>query len=433
VLEVIALVLAALVSGVLLRGARYRLFVVLLLVTEFYYVDFGGGKARVYHFVAIPVVLALVRYVPRLLGSRGFVAVSMFAAVNLVAVLASEAPEAAGASYLSLLANINVALAIALILVAGKVDAPGLKRLILSVTLVSVAWGAVQIAAARFGLDLALSEQQAAQIAIGFGPGFRTEANTFGKYMVVPLLLFLPDYLEGGRARRMALSYAAFLAGMLMNFTRTAIYGVAVAMVFVFLWYLRRRKALRLAAGGMKLAPFAAVGIALALGGLVSVSEYAVHKASNLFSREEVLAGGSSAYRLAMMEIVIDDAFSSAKSTIIGRGWGQTRTEFQGTDVQAGGGDLVNVLGYGGLIGVAAYVGMMLAAFVAAWRTARSSLNPERARLGQGVMFALVGVFMTAQMAGYLIAPEFWLLIGVCIFLGVKERAAPSALRPQGG
>jgi hypothetical protein len=91
------------------------------------------------------------------------------------------------------------------------------------------------------------------------------------------------------------------------------------------------------------------------------------------------------------------------------------------------------VLGYGGLIGVAAYVGMMLVAFVVAWRTARCSLNPERASLGQGVMFALVGVFMTAQMAGYLIAPEFWLLIGVCIFFGVKERAAPSALRPQGG
>lgn len=35
-------------------------------------------------------------------------------------------------------------------------------------------------------------------------------------------------------------------------------------------------------------------------------------------------------------------------------------------------------------------------------------------------MFALIGIFCTAQMAGYLITPEYWLLIGLSIYLSVN-------------
>jgi hypothetical protein len=414
---------AAVIVVVLSLAGRnlYRLFIVVLLMTEFYYIPLGGGNARIYHFGSVLVLLRLAKHIPRLLTSRVFVALLAFVAVNLCAIVVSDAPEKAALSFLGFSANLSVAMATALILITGKLDLVSLKKVIMSVTLASVAWALVQVLASRLaGINLALSPMQVEQIAVGFGPGFRTEANTFGKFMVVPLLLFLPDYVEHRRAGIGRL-YAVFAVGILMNFTRSAIFGIGLALAAVVRWYRQRGRLVLLARKGARLAVPLTLVVALMVGGVLGFSEYAQYKIANFFNEHELLEGGSSAFRLRMMQFVIDGALSSTRKFIIGNGWGQTRFHLYDVEVQAGGGDLVNVLGYSGAFGVAAYLVYSMLSITAARRVARFS-SSERARFAEGLMFALLGVFFTAQIAGYLIAPEYWMLIGFSIFVEVTER-----------
>lgn len=429
-LETLALALTVLLPALLLRRRPYGAFFVILLTTEFYYIEIGGGFARPYHFAAVVVVLLLARHLPRLLTSRVFLALLAFVAVNLCAIILSDRPERALGSFGLFAANLAVAMAAALILAAGKVDAGSFKRIVLAVTAVGVFWGLLQIAAFRVaGISLALSPLQEYQISLGFGPSFRTEANSFGKYMMLPFLMFLPDYIELRRAKGLGRIYLVFIVGILMNFTRTSIYGLAITLLFIAVWYATGGRLILLSAKAAKIATAAAVGVGLMLGGFVNVSDYAQHKLGYLLSEEEILGGESSSYRLDMMRLIVDDALSDTKKTLIGNGWAQTVYSYKGQEVRAGGGDVIAVLGYAGLIGVLAY---LLYTFTAVWsaaKIARTRDSSERTRFAEGVMFALIGAFCAGQMAGVLIAPEYWLLVGVAIYLGSEvRRRAPLAL-----
>jgi len=409
------------------RSIFYQLFFVVLLTTEFYYIEVGGGIARLYHFFAVLVVISLFRSIPLLFKSKVFLALLFFVMINLLAVSLSDQPGAALASLTSLLANLAVAMATALILVRNKIDLDAFKRLLINLTLLSVVWGVIQIIAASGGLVLALSQQQEAQIQIGFGPGFRTEANAFGKYMLLPFLLFLPAYLKNPRNRKLRYAYLIMTVGILMNFTRSAIYGLMVALLFVFMWYAVQGKLALVFTRAAKIAMVVALGLALMLSGAVQTSGYAIHKLENFFNKEEILEGGSSAYRLMAMEAVIDSTVNDSKRLIIGNGWGQTYVEIQGQVVQAGGADFVNCLGFGGIAGVLCYLLYSWLALLTLARAARRTADPDQAMIAEGLLFAFVGMFVTGMMSGYLISPEYWILIGASIYVGIigKSRRKP--------
>lgn len=410
----------------MLRQKFYSLFFVILLTTEFYYIQIGGGIARVYHFMAVLVILLLARHIPRLFSSKVFVALMVFVGVNLCAIILSDAPQEALTSFLAFSANVSVAMATALILLTRRVKLASFKRIILAVTLISILWGLIQIIAFRFlGVDLALSPEQAFQTAQGFGPAFRTEANTFAKYMVFPFLLFLPEYIEYKRIRHINWIYIAFLIGILMNFTRSSIYGMGIAFIFIVCWYAQRNKLFLLTTRSMKIVAVVVLGIFLMISGIVNVSEYAQYKLVNFFNQEEILEGGSSGYRLDMMQLILTDALSNNKKMIIGNGWAQTNYYYNDQRVKAGGGDVVTLLGYAGVLGVGAYLLYMLLAARSARKTVRTSEDLEVSSFAEGVLFALVGIFCTGQMAGYLITPEYWMLIGLAIYLSVHRRSSP--------
>lgn len=431
-LEAFALTLAVLLLLFVFRNKFYEMFFVILLTTEFFYVPVGGGIARLYHFFALLVLLLLFRHLPKLFDSKVFWALLVFVGINFCAIVFSGAPSAAMKSFFAVISNIGVAMATALILVAGKVNLTTLKKVILTVTLLSILWGLIQIVAYRFGgLNLALAYEQIRQISDGFGPAFRTEANTFGKYMVLPFLLFLPEYIEHKRIKNINWVYLAFLVGILMNFTRTSIYGTGVALFFVFFWYAKNGKLSLLSQKSVKMAVVIAVGIVLVNSGVLNISDYAVYKINNLFNQEEILEGGSSGFRLDMMRFVVDDALTDSKKMLIGNGWGQTFHWYHGRDVRAGGGDIISILGYAGLFGVCGYLLYMIAAFNASRKTSVKGQSCTTGSFAEGVMFALIGVFCVGQMAGYIIMPEYWLLIGLAIYLSlnISTQETPAVLK----
>lgn len=405
------------------------LFFVLLLCSEFYYIQVGEGIARPYHFMAVLVVFFLSQSIPMLFKSSVLFPLLLFVFIQLIAAAFSDRPSAAFASLTSMLANFGVAMATALILIRGKVSLVMLRKIILTVTTVSILWGLIQIIAFRSGgATLALSEQQIAQIQEGFGPGFRTEANTFGKFMILPFLLFLPDYIKNRKTASMNGIYLLFLIGILMNFTRTSIYGISVAFVFIVFRYIRQKKISKFVIRTTLIVVIIGVGLIAILNSGAGVSEYAKHKILNLFSQEEILEGGSSGYRLDSMHAALNATLSSTKRIVIGNGWGQSHSEVRTVEVQAGGGDCLDVFNFSGVVGVLAYLVYTLAIFFSAKRASHSVQDFCKAQFAEGLMFAIVGMFCTAQIAGIIITPEYWLVVGICIYLGVKPKLKRSVL-----
>lgn len=412
------------------RSSLYLVFVVVVLTTEFFYINVAGGIARPYHFLAIIFVLFLGGTIPRLLSSRIFLMLLLFVLVNFFAAAFSSQPGAAVASLTSFLANIAVAMATAMMLLSHRISLFNLLTVIRWVTIISVAFAIVQVVAGKAGFSLGLSPEQKRQIAIGFGPAFRTEANTFGKYLTLPFMLFLPFYLRDRRDRKLRFLYLIMLSGILLSFTRSAIYGLLAGLLFVAFWHVLKGRLVLLSSRMVPITLLTALGIGIAASGMLGVSDYGVYKMENLFNSEEIIRGGSSSYRIEAMSAVVSKARSDNKYLLIGDGWGQTHAEVQGKVVQAGGGDIVNVLGASGLLGVATYLAFYLVMLKGLWRTAKCPAEPGIALVSEGVLFAAVAIFFTAQMSGYLIAPEFYLLIGMAIYLGRYRSRVRSLKRP---
>ena len=226
------------------------------------------------------------------------------------------------------------------------------------------------------------------------------------------------------------LTYGVMTAGILMNFTRTALYGIASALAFALFWYAIKGQLKNLAARILAIGGSALLGASIMVSSAAPMSDYARYKLDNIFNRKEIVEGESSTYRLAAMEAVIDNTLGSDKRMLIGNGWGQTYYEVFGLEVQAGGGDCVNLLGFSGFIGVAAYLLYSFFAFTAAARLARRRDRSQQTLLAEGVLFSLVGMFVTGQISGYLIAPEYYLLLGICVYLSLlKEPRRPNLVR----
>jgi hypothetical protein len=408
------------------RNWFFSLFCVSLLTTEFFFIDIAGGVAHIYQFYAVGVVLLLATSVLSLFRSKVFLALLLFAMVNGVAAMLSDTPSAAFASLMANYANLAIVIAVAVMLRSGRMTIKQMYKMILVLTVINVVWGIIQVVAHKFGILLALTDAQASQISLGLGPGFRSEADTLCKYLVLPFLLFLPNFLHDRRRWQLRVAYGIMAIGLLMDFTRTAVYGLAAALVFGYLWYIFKGQSSRVTTRFLAISAAALLGLTLILNDSIPISEYVRFKVQNLFNQQEIVSGGSSHYRLDSMNAVLESTLESGKRELIGNGWGQIHVYLQGEGrlTQVGGGDGIVVFGYSGLIGVAVYLLYTVLAFGAAARLAWRRDYTYHTLFSEGVMFALFGMFVTGQMAGYLIAPEYHMLLGICVYLSL----IPSAL-----
>jgi hypothetical protein len=406
------------------RNFFYQAFVASLFFTEFFYISIGNGVARVYQFIALIVLAALLpKKLSAVFGSRVTQGLLVFVFANFVSVAFSDSPSEAAASILSLIANVGVAFAIALILLKGRITIEQLYALTMLYSVISVLWSLTQTVGAAAGIPLGLSPEQDTQIAIGFGPGFRTEANAFGKFLVVPFLLFLPRVIQRRHDAKFKLGFAIIIVGILINFTRSALIGMAIASAYVVYSYFRRGRLTALFKRALPLAVIVGVCVAAIFSNILPISNYAKFKMENVFNGEEIFSGVSSEYRVAALETAWESILSDRKKVLIGNGWGQLKIEINGEEVKGGGNDLVHVVGYGGIPALVAYVLYSFMIF-SAMRTATRRAYDEDSRLvAQGFTFAFVGIFATAQLTGHLITPEYWLLVGVGIYFGALKRS----------
>ncbi len=398
---------------VMRRSSLHTAFLVVLLCTEMFHVQAFGGLLRPYHFLLPWVILTQFRWLPRVTGTWVFRMLAAFLLANLFAALAASEPQEALRSLGLLVANMSIALAVALMLTSGKLTALRLVRVTLMVALVGSLVGIAQMLLWRFaGVDLTLGPTQAGQLQAGFASGFRTEANAFAKYLNTAFLLVLPFLLRDRRAGRARLIFAVLVAGMLASLTRSALYGLAVTLGFAWFWYRYRGRGSIVAWRPAALAALAALAVALVFPFAAEINPYAFHKLTTFFDLREIIEGDSGGFRLMSQGLLWDAFLQSDKTVAIGNGWGQVRFSFTDRQMQAGGAELVMALGYGGLVAGAFYAAWQVAALRAANRLARSARDDE-ALLWEGVLFALAGLAVTGQINGAMIAPEYWMMYGL--------------------
>jgi hypothetical protein len=412
------------------RNFFYVVFVASLFFTEFFYISIGTGVARIYHFLAVAVVVSLYpRQASLILRSRVTQGLLLFVACNVVAVAFADSPAQAAISMLSLIANIGVALAVALILLKGRISIQHLYSLVMLYSVISVLWSLMQTLGAAAGIPLGLSPEQDSQIAIGFGPGFRTEANAFGKFLVFPFLLFLPRIIQNRRDTKFKVGFALIIVGILINFTRSALIGMAIASTYVAYWYFARQRLSALLTRLLAAGAIVGLCVLAIFSNVLPVSEYAKFKMENIINGQEIFSGASSEYRLLGLQKAWDSILSDQKKVLVGNGWGQLKIEMNGEEVQGGGNDLVHVVGYGGVQALVAYVIYSFMIFKAMRAATRRAYDEPAKLIAQGFTFAFVGIFSTAQLTGHLITPEYWLLVGVGIYFGAVTRGTTHAVR----
>ncbi|NCC04909.1 MAG: hypothetical protein EOM37_12915 [Proteobacteria bacterium] len=405
------------------KRTPYVFFIILLLTTEFFYIEVFGGSLRIYHLLVPIVVIALYGYLPRVLNTWVFWILSAFLVINGIAASLAAFPDQAMTSVGLLAVNMGIALAVALILVSGRLTLRFLMKTVLGVGIISVLFGVLQIVAYHFaGINLALSESQDLQILAGFAPAFRTEANTFAKFLNAVFLLVLPTLLSSPRWKPSLMIIGILLLGMLISLTRSALYGLSVTLVLVYFWYLLQGKGRPIAPRPFLFLGLGAAALAIFAGMVGGFNEYAAHKLMTFFDSEEILAGGSSGFRLMSQGILWDSFLSSDKTIFFGNGWGQVKFLLGDRVMQAGGAEIIVALAYGGIFGGILYLLYQISAIQAAHRMATRCFK-ENAPVYEGVMFALWGLLITGQINGAMIAPEYWMMYGVAIYCGYAAKA----------
>jgi hypothetical protein len=340
-----------------------------------------------------------------------------FLIVNVLAASLADWSEDAFRSLGLLAANICIAIAVALILISGRIEIGAVIKLVVGVAIFSVFWGVVQVGSYYLmGLDLSLSESQELQLLGGFASGLKTEANTFAKYLNLTLLLILPSLLASPKWKRALLLVTIIAIGMLMSLTRSALYGLSVTFFFAYLWYLISGRGRLIAPKAMVFFGVATVGLILFAFVVGGFNEYASYKLANFFSFKEILTGDSAAFRLMSQELLWNEFSATDKTLLIGNGWGQVKFMLGDREMQAGGAEIIVALAYGGIFSGISYLLCLLSAIYAAHQMVEVHKKSEDTELYEGIMLGIIGLLITGQISGSMNAPEYWMMLGIAIY-----------------
>lgn len=408
------------------RGYLYAAFIVFALLTEFYYITVFGGVLRPYHLLAPLIVLFGAARWPNLMSAPLFLLLAGLIFVNVVAALLATDPIRALLSLGLLLANVMLAVAVAILLISKRVSGRQVVMSFVFVAAISAVWTAAQVIAfSLMGMNLGLSESQQYQVANGWGPGFRTEANTFAKFLNVAFLLTFPTLFREVRGVKLILLMGLFAAGLVFAFTRSVLYTLPVTLVVIYLWYQKTGEGRPLTKKPFLLA--AAFSSVVATYVMLSAyfNSYATHKIANFFNPNEIISGDSSGFRLMLQSLLIDSIFESPKNFIFGTGWGQVYYYLEAANLhlQPGGADIIVFTAYGGVFSGILWLAAVISAVRSAAFMSSAAQSVDERLFFQGVLFAILGLLITGLVNSSLIAPEYWIVFGLAIFSSYRAAA----------
>nr|WP_320133692.1 hypothetical protein [uncultured Holophaga sp.] len=411
------------------ENAIYKIFIAILLTTEFFYIEILGGHIRIYHLLAPLIIILNIKALPKLLHSGTTIALFIFTVINIVAAAFADSPQEALKSLTLLLLNIAVAFSVGLAIINDKIRLKSILKIFLLIAIIGTFFGIFQIIIYRsIGIAIGLSESQDRQIVDGFASGFRTEANTFAKYLNIVLFLYLPSLLTYPKRRTVLTIFICIVMGILSSFTRSAIYGLIITLALIAIWYKYTGRLKNATPRLLAIIMTAVICVLILLSIASYYSDYIAHKLTFFFDSNEIIEGGSSSLRLVSMAILWKGFTTSIKTIVIGNGWGQIRFLLGDTEIQAGGAEIITALSYGGIFGGLAYLGYIITPITTLHRCLKKEIINNTSRMHEGVLFALLNILITGQINGSLNAPEYWIIFGIAASLRYSNQNTTSPL-----
>ncbi|GEM_PF-5193244 len=429
ILYLLSLALVLTVLILVPPGKIFYLTIASVFTTEFLWIHLGGGIFRISYFLSLLTLAGFLLFhlkktLPFLARSRLLLYMLLFLAYNLSIILL-KAPDKARSLFSFGLFIIMVSFTFNFYLFLKTYrDEASMLRWLAAFSLMAVLFGLLQFSALIFwGKALAFTPSQKANILLDKRiTSFFTEADTFGKNLMVVVLLLLPfayGVRKGGDKTRREfrwshLSLTLYLLVLALNATRSAMAGLLAGLLILVSSVLRNRKAqavlLKIARNFFVI--FALISVTVSLAGHSSLI---TRRVSSLFHIRHTIRRDSSAsvrYK-SIMTSLRKFTHSGPVNILLGSGWTTITTEFGETRLEGTPNIFVTILVYSGVFGTFLFLLVLFRAF----RVLYVKYKRENSPLALGALASLAGALVASQMAPMMLAPEFWMLFGISAYL----------------
>lgn len=400
-----------------------------IMFTEFYWVEVMNGYLKPFHIISLILFITFTFFHSRhLKHSKIFWLFVLFIFICLISIGFSYDWKDSLRSFVLPLILFSIALNIAIALHNKKISGDLFIKIILYGSIIITLFAIIQMVAYSFiGILLTLTQGQDAQIVIAKRPpSFFTEADTFGKFLSLPLLLFLPFAIDKKNKfhKKIRTIMILFISGIIINMTRSALLGVGVTLLAYILYIFKRQNI------GRNIAfIYVLISILIILTPFLYTTTKLVGSHQELHYRFQSLINPSTtiaedpsaAYRKRGIDETFKGSIESFQSVLVGHGWGSSIISTKGEPKDVGGMLFLNILYYSGIFALLVFLLICLRIIVVLLKATRKSDNNEQRLLAEGMLFSFIGMLITSQMASMWIAPEFWLVIGCSIYFEITK------------
>ena len=283
-------------------------YILACLWTEFYYINICGGKVRIYHFIAITIILLEIMKAISLLKHKRFWPIWIFVIWAVVISVFAVHPLSAFISVISLALNCAVGVAALVILYNKWISVKDIQQVTTIGLIICCIIGIIQFfMQVLFNINIGASAEQVTQIAIGMIPALNTEANVFGRVMMVYMLFMLPTLISQSKEiRGIWCMYILSIFCTLINATRSVLYPGIVAIVLCLFIAIYKKQFLNAVKTYAKLAVVAGIIIGLLLLQIIPAYPYTYYKLQSMM-------GGSTIDTSRMLSEAKYDTIDSQK------------------------------------------------------------------------------------------------------------------------
>jgi len=302
------------------------LLLISIMFTEFYWLEVMEGYLKPFHIVSVILFMIFsIFHLKPLKASKILQFFVVFLFICLISIVFSPDWKDSLRSFILPLILFSISVNIAIALYTKKISDDLFIKIILYGSVMTVIFGIIQMIAYTFtDTLLTFTIGQDAQISIAKRPpSFFTEADTFGKFLSLPFLFFLPFAINKNNRfyKKTKIIIFIFLLGIIINMTRSALIGIGLTgLIYVF--YLFKKNELTRNIATM----YIIVSLSIIIFPFFFVTTKVVGSHEELTYRIQTLINPSTmivedpsaAYRKKGVEETLEGSFESIQSFLVG-------------------------------------------------------------------------------------------------------------------
>jgi hypothetical protein len=415
----IYIILATLLGIILLIIAKKTFayfYLFTLYLTEFYWLNLWGGILKPFHLLSafLFVIYSFLRLVR--LNSKLLLSFILFFAFQGIYVLLIGLPFEESRTLLLYATLLTISINIFFLLRAGALTEEALTKITLySIIIIEIVGGLQYFGWRIFSLNLAFTESQKLQLSIAHRySSFFTEADNCGKFLTYAQLIVFPALLSRKRKSSIIL-IGVIMTLFLLNMTRTAIGSFILALTTGYLFLNIASKSQQTSHLRRILwVSFLSILILLFVLSFTDLGIIFQQRIMSLLNIKETFERDPALYpRIETAITPINIILSSNFTTMFfGKGWGKAYMTSFGS-VKGSSNIFSTFLYFSGIVGLVFIIFVFAYSIRITLKVINKKVHPE---LATGTFLALLASIYMGLVSSNIIAPEFWVLIGIVAY-----------------